>query len=324
MHKDSKPVPRADPEIIGIFKAFPEEDHEELKRDIAENGVRIPITIAENGTIVDGNRRFQVWVELGHDPNDIPVLVKKYSSRSELINEAIMLNVLRRQLNAAQRAWIAVQHYLPEEKHRAKQRQATSPGRLEPLLPENFQETEGEAYDIAARKVGLSGRTLRNAEKVFQQATRELVKETLHGKTSIYKAYSVVKKLEAFHKKASKLLESTHSKGELSLEKATLIAELPKELHSLAVEKVTKERLSKRETELLVDSLHEQPQRTDEILSRPVVEFTPPPKDIQEYEDKYGSERPKFEQVDCPYCGGELLVNWVLGRINKVGDRDDH
>ena len=69
--------------------------------------------------------------------------------------------------------------------------------------------------------------------------------------------------------------------------------------------------------------MKERPDEKEIILSRPIIELTPPPDNIQEYEGKYGSECPKFEKVDCPYCEGVLLVNWVLLRINKEGDQDE-
>jgi hypothetical protein len=101
------------------------------------------------------------------------------------------------------------------------------------------------------------------------------------------------------------------------------ITELPKLDQPKVLEKASRDSLSSRETALLIRTLKERPDEREDILSRPIIELTPPPDDIQEYEEKYGLERSKYEKVGCPYCRRELLVNWVLGRINKGEDRDD-
>ena len=101
------------------------------------------------------------------------------------------------------------------------------------------------------------------------------------------------------------------------------IAELPVNIQPEAISKVQSERLTFRETELLIHTIKEQPEQTTEILSKSILALTPPPKNIQKYEDKYGSDRPKFEKVECPYCGKPLAVNWVFGRISQVVEDDE-
>ena len=270
-----------DPEISGLFQGLSGWEYEELKRDIAENGVRVPIEVTDAGTVVDGHQRLRAWLELGKDLSELPVRWRTYASKTEIRYAAIRLNLLRRHLNSAQRAKLAIQHFLPSEKSKAKERQATSTGGSKPQLTEKFQGDKGEAYDLAAKRVGLSGRTLRMAEKVFTEASRRLVDSVLNGKTSINKAFNKVKKLEEFQERASESLKSAHLKGELSFDKATQITELPMEYQPSATEKVVKEQLTTRETELLVNSLLEQPKRMEEILSKPIVELTPPPKALR-------------------------------------------
>lgn len=64
--------------------------YEELKADIAENGIKAPIMVAEDGTVLDGNTRAQIAQELGL--TEIPAVVLPVS--------VVMLNP----------AWLKITH----------------------------------------------------------------------------------------------------------------------------------------------------------------------------------------------------------------------
>ena len=102
----------------------------------------------------------------------------------------------------------------------------------------------------------------------------------------------------------------------VNLSKAREIAELPKEDQPAVVERVIKEGLSFKNTETLVHAIKSQPESKAEILAKPINELTPPPKEVQEFEEEHGPEQPKFETGRCPNCGAEYVINWVLTRIN--------
>lgn len=94
------------------------------------------------------------------------------------------------------------------------------------------------------------------------------------------------------------------------------MAELPKEIQPEVVKKVVDEGLSSRETEVLVHAIKKKPQKKGDILSKPAIQLTPPPRDVQEFEDQHGPEQRKFDQGECPDCGRQYTINWVLCRIN--------
>lgn len=65
----------------------------------------------------------------------------------------------RRHLSADQRAYIAAKYLKPAEEEKARGRQACGQGGT--LLPENLPEaSKGDARDLAAAQVGLSGKTV--------------------------------------------------------------------------------------------------------------------------------------------------------------------
>lgn len=81
------------------YQVMPELDTDEyraLKNDIAENGVRVPITIDDEYTIIDGHHRAQACRDLGveHPPFDI----RSGLDEDEKISLAWRLNMQRRHL----------------------------------------------------------------------------------------------------------------------------------------------------------------------------------------------------------------------------------
>jgi ParB-like chromosome segregation protein Spo0J len=95
-----------------LIPSCTEEEFKELKEDIKENGLRLPIKTFDN-KILDGRSRYRACVEL--EAENHPVEFKKevfYSSAKEVSAQdalayVISMNVKRRHLSASQRALIA-------------------------------------------------------------------------------------------------------------------------------------------------------------------------------------------------------------------------
>jgi len=182
---DKQFIFKIDPDLSQLFKELSGWDYQQLKEDIRQNGIKIPIMVSEDGTIVDGYQRRRAWMELGRYPFDIPKIVKHYDSREEMIQDAITLNILRRHLNRGQRAYFATKYLLPQEKEKAEERMLAGIKDPSPDLDEG----SGRAYELAGKKVGLGKTTLRKAERVFKESNEEKKQNVLKGKLSIDKAY---------------------------------------------------------------------------------------------------------------------------------------
>ncbi len=86
------------------YQVMPEltaEEYAELKDDIAERGVMVPIEFDENGNVLDGYHRLQICEELGI--KDYPKVIRAGMSESEKLTHARKLNMARRHLNAEQK-----------------------------------------------------------------------------------------------------------------------------------------------------------------------------------------------------------------------------
>lgn len=75
--------------------------YEELKRDISERGVLIPILTDEDGNVIDGHQRRRICAELHAD---CPSVVVPDLTEDEKHQLAIVLNLYRRQLSGTERS----------------------------------------------------------------------------------------------------------------------------------------------------------------------------------------------------------------------------
>jgi DNA modification methylase len=84
-------------------------EYNDLKSDIAENGVLVPIEVDEDGNILDGHHRVQAWTELrsgGVKLPDYPRIIRAGLTEEQKRDHAIKLNAFRRQLTDDERSRI--------------------------------------------------------------------------------------------------------------------------------------------------------------------------------------------------------------------------
>ena len=94
------------------------EEYAHLKRDIAENGVLIPVEYDEDGNILDGHHRVQACNELGI--TDWPRTVRNNLTEDDKRSFARRVNLVRRQLNREQKQELIRQQLIetPEKSDR--------------------------------------------------------------------------------------------------------------------------------------------------------------------------------------------------------------
>ena len=86
------------------YQVMPEltaEEYAELKADIEQRGVMVPIEFDELGNVLDGYHRLQICKELGI--KDYPKVIRAGMSEAEKLTHARKLNIARRHLNTSQK-----------------------------------------------------------------------------------------------------------------------------------------------------------------------------------------------------------------------------
>ncbi len=143
---------------------------EELKADIAKNGVIEPIVFLD-GAILDGRNRYMAARALGIEYPRV-----EYSGTDPL-GFVISHNLQRRHLTESQRAMVATK-LAKMPSHR-------------PVKSENLPTSE-MSQSQAAQMLNVSDRSIRTAKQVAEQGTPELAKAVEEGKVSVSAAASIV------------------------------------------------------------------------------------------------------------------------------------
>lgn len=144
------------------------EEYDELKADIAQNGLKVPLLIFE-GKVLDGRHRYQACRELGLDPKTVTF------AGPDPASHVISLNLKRRNLDESQRACTVVE-FLPEleaEKRKAMGRPG-DPRRgnnVTSSAPGTQASPEGKrAREEAGALAGVSGATVDRVRRLKEQA----------------------------------------------------------------------------------------------------------------------------------------------------------
>jgi ParB-like chromosome segregation protein Spo0J len=211
--------------VADIFPLMSAAEFAELKRDVAENGQREPITLYE-GRIIDGRNRYRACEELGKEP-----LTRQWDGNGSLINYIISLNLHRRHLTAAQRAVVATE-ILPFLEAEAKERQREAGGNHnEKPVVQKIEQPVSRASQQAAALLQTNHSYVSIAKRLKRDAP-ELLEQVRAGSLGMLKA----DEQHRDNRRAAGTLEPRQKRGPApAVQKARVeeIWDLLRELHSL-------------------------------------------------------------------------------------------
>lgn len=155
--------------LATLFPDMPEAEYAVFAKDIAENGIRVPISLYKEVDgkqyIVDGKHRYKAakasWRELtDKDFVELPV-------GTDLVKFVVSQNVNRRHLNESQRALIAAG--IANLKNGAN------------------QHTKGGSIDLgsAAQMLNVSHKSVQRARNVLDNAAPDVVQQVQEGKVRV-------------------------------------------------------------------------------------------------------------------------------------------
>ena len=84
-----------------VMPELTEDEYAELKGDISQRGVMVPIEYDELGNVLDGHHRLRICDELGI--KEFPKVIRAGMTESEKLIHARKLNMARRHLTGEQR-----------------------------------------------------------------------------------------------------------------------------------------------------------------------------------------------------------------------------
>lgn len=173
-----------------------------LKEEILEDGFTDPLIVWQNhGELIDGYNRYDIWLELGADPDKAPdIIERKFADRAAVMEWMFHHQFARRNMTAAQRAAVALK-MKPAFEERAKanekagggdkksEKQGEKSGSTNSSNPIRPVDTRKEIAAIA----GVSEDTVRKTETVLKHGKKSTKKKMLDGEISANQAFNETK-----------------------------------------------------------------------------------------------------------------------------------
>lgn len=185
---------------------------------------------------------------------------------------------------------------------------------------EVVQCTDQEALILAWQANELHGRRLEPLEEAYH--IRKVMANAAYTQSQVAKRF---KKSQEWVSQRLALLDSLTPKVHnmiisrlIKTSVAQELAHLPPPLQDKALQKVEKEKLSKRKTRVLASALRSKPDEANEILAKPVAmwgELVKTEKELRRAIEMAPSQAP-IESVPCPHCGKPLWINWVEYKVS--------
>ena len=191
-------------EYANLISPLSDEDYKNLESSIVKDGLIYPLIVNIEDIILDGHHRYKICKE--HGITEIETIRKYFTDELDEREFVITCNLNRRHLTTAQRAELGVK-LLEIEDQKAKRRQLAGLKQYDTVrdnCPER-NEDEGKARDLAGEKVGVSGKTVKRAQRImdelpFDEQIAERWRDAKAGKDSINAIYTDLKRRESIDK----------------------------------------------------------------------------------------------------------------------------
>ena len=160
-------------EYENLLPPLSDEYFKNLEKSILEDGILHPFIINPDKVVLDGHHRLIICQR--HSINEVPVIERSFKTDLEEMKFVISFNLHRRHLSITQKVELGVTIHkieMVEAKGRQSFHGGTAPGKHK-TLPSNLKEVneeQGEAIEIAAKKVGLGKITFWKGKRIAEAA----------------------------------------------------------------------------------------------------------------------------------------------------------
>jgi len=180
----------------------PKKEFEELKDSIKTDGQHYPIAINPDGGVLDGHHRLQACIDLGID---VAYEVKEFPNKLLEEKFVIVSNIRRRQITDEQRliaqealmqiqTKLAAQRMIEGASKGGKSRVAHKNATLNDQKPKKKKGRGNRAEEIAARQVGWSATSYRQAKFILNNGNEQEKKLFREGKKKKTAVVKIIKK----------------------------------------------------------------------------------------------------------------------------------
>jgi hypothetical protein len=164
--------------IADVFPLTTDDELADLAHDIAANGLRVPILLHPDGSIVDGRNRYRACLRAHVDPH-----FETWDGTGSLVDLVLSLNLHRRHLTVGQRALVAA---------RIAQLPVGNPHLIDKNTNDRSIEPIGSITKTAAAKLlGVGHQTVTRGKVVLERGTPTLIDAVERGLVAISAAADV-------------------------------------------------------------------------------------------------------------------------------------
>lgn len=146
-----------------LFPLLDGAEYIRLCKDIRENGLKLPIVIHHDGSILDGRNRLRACEEIGIKPQ----MIRWAGKEGTEIDYVLSLNLSRRHLDTSQRAMVAA------SVANMRRGGGKDKGSRDPLISE------------AAERLDVSPSTVKRAKVVQSEGSKEQIEAVKTGKKTV-------------------------------------------------------------------------------------------------------------------------------------------
>jgi 16S rRNA G966 N2-methylase RsmD len=193
---------KINPEYDDLVDPLTKEEFDSVVDSIRKSGLHEPITLNNEGYILDGHNRWRICNKLGVK---VDYKIKPFKNKLEEKLYVIDVNLHRRQLTPAQRVRLALKKK-PIYEAQAKANQSAGGKGVQICTPLK------RVNDVIAKDAGVSARQVDKIEFILNSAPNNLKERVLNGTTNINKAHNQLKLLQK--REELRKLNLNHSNSE--------------------------------------------------------------------------------------------------------------
>ena len=202
-----------DNEFKALIPPLSPDEYNQLEANLLKEGCRDPLVLWGD-TLIDGHNRYEICERHGLV---FGAVQSNVINRNDAILWIIRNQMGRRNLSPFARAELALK-LESTIKEKAKERQATSTGGVNPQLLQIFAKAEAiDTRSILAKESGLSHTTVDKVRAIVDKAPENIKQSLRDGKITISKVFSDIKREERIAQKQIDINTITQNKNTLVL-----------------------------------------------------------------------------------------------------------
>lgn len=180
-------------EFENLIRPLTKEEFEALENSIKKDGCRDPITILEDGTIIDGHNRYKICQ--AHNIKYSTFVQKSLETDTDIKLWMLYNQIGKRNMSTYYKGKLSLEIEKLEQVH-AKERQGTrndlKEGNIRPDLALSYK--SGKALELAAKKTGIGYETVRKIKKIHEVCDKELIEKLEKEEISVDAAFQYINK----------------------------------------------------------------------------------------------------------------------------------